>query len=83
MNCCVDPTAKLGLAGVTAMELRVFDEAVTVRVVDPLTPVRVAEMVVVPAAAPVARPEALMVAVAVLEDAQVAVVVTLVVEPSL
>ena len=48
--------------------------AVTVRVVEPVTPLLVAEIVVVPILTPVARPVALTVAVTVLEDAHVAVV---------
>ena len=83
MNCSVVPVLKLGLAGVTAMEERVFAAAVTVRVAEPVTPLSEAEMVVVPAATAVARPEVLTVAVAVLEEAHVAVALTLAVEPSL
>jgi hypothetical protein len=64
------------------MEVRVF-AAVTVSCVEPVTPVSVAEMVVDPAATPVASPEALMVATAVAEEAQVAVEVMLAVVPLL
>jgi hypothetical protein len=71
----------LAVAGVTATDLTVF--AVTVSAAVPLTPPTVAEMVLVPAATPVARPEALMVAVAGLDEDQVAVVVMVAVEPSL
>ena len=57
--------------------------AVTVAVVDPLTEFRLAEIVVVPAAAPVARPDVLMLATVALEEAQVAVELTSPVELSL
>jgi hypothetical protein len=42
----------------------------TVRVVLPVTPLKVAEMVVLPALTPVARPALVMVAMLVLDDAQ-------------
>jgi hypothetical protein len=80
VNGCVSPLATLGLAGVTAMETSAA--AVTVSVVLPLKLPEVAEIVVVPAATPVARPPAAMVAAAVLDDAQVAVEVRFCVEPS-
>ena len=54
MNCCWVPLAIDGTAGVTAIETRVAP--VTVRVVLPLTAPSVAEMIEVPAATPVARP---------------------------
>jgi len=57
--------------------------AVTVAGVDPVTELRAADMVVEPAATPVASPEELMVATAVLEEVHVAVEVTLAVEASL
>lgn len=53
-NCCVSPRGSEGLAGVTAMETRVA--AVTVSRVDPVLPEKLAEMVVVPRPAAVARP---------------------------
>jgi hypothetical protein len=73
VNCCVRPFATLGLAGVTAMETSAAD--ITVSVVLPVMLPEVAEMVVVPAATAVARPPAAMVAVAVLDEAHVAVAV--------
>ena len=57
--------------------------AVTVRIAVPFTPLSEAVMVLEPAATAVARPVALMVAVAVLELLHVAVVLTFAVEPSL
>jgi hypothetical protein len=54
----------------------------TASVVFPVTVPEVAEMVVVPTATVVARPPAAMVAVAVLDDAQVAEAVRFCVEPS-
>lgn len=83
MNCCVAPTAKLAVAGVTAIEVRVGAGAVTVSVVfaeiEPSVPV----MVVFPAATVVATPEALIVATEVLDEAQVVCAVTSAVVPSL
>ena len=77
MNCCLVPFAMLGVVGVTAMETSVA--AVTVRVVAPDTLPDVAEIVVLPVAALVAKPalpEALeTVATEVLVEDQVAVVV--------
>ena len=69
------PAGRLGLAGVTDMEDKVA--AVTVRVVVPTIPLKVAVMVVVPAPMAVARPVLLMVATDVLDDDQVAWPVTL------
>ena len=69
MNCWVSPAAIDGLAGVTAMLCRVAE--VTVSTVEPLTSPSVALMLLVPAATPVARPLALIVAVAVVPEAQV------------
>jgi hypothetical protein len=72
------------VAGVRARETRVgATVALTVRVVVPLTPLRVAEMVAVPAARPVARPAVLMLALAVLLEDQVTLLVILAVELSL
>jgi hypothetical protein len=81
VNCCVEPVATLGVGGVTAMDDTVF--AVTVSAAVPLMPLTVAVIVVEPAATPVARPAALTVAVAVLEELHVAVAVTFPLEPSL
>ena len=54
VNCLVRPLTTLGSIGVTAMELKVA--AVTVSVVLPDLPSRVAVIVAVPADLPVARP---------------------------
>jgi hypothetical protein len=67
VNCCVVPGATDGLAGVTAIETSVA--AVTVRVVELVTLAEVALIVVVPAFDAAARPDALIVPVAVLEEA--------------
>ncbi len=77
------PVAKLAGLGVTAMEVTVFEEAVTVSADDPETPFKVAEMEAVPAETPVAKPEALTVATALFVEAHVAIEVMLEVEPSL
>jgi hypothetical protein len=73
VNCCVFPTPTDGFTGVTAIETSVA--AVTVSVVDPFTVPEVAEIVEVPAFKPEARPPALMVAVAVVDEAQVTLLV--------
>lgn len=57
--------------------------AVTVRVALPLTPFTVAVMLAVPTATAVASPDVLTVATEVLDELQVADVVTEAVEPSL
>ncbi len=69
------PTGRLGLAGVTAMEVRVAE--VTVRVVDPEVAPRVAVMVagVALAARAVAKPLLLMAATVGAEEVQIAWVV--------
>lgn len=54
MNCCDAPTAIEGVAGVTAIETSVG--AATESVVDPVIELDVAEIFVVPAASPLARP---------------------------
>jgi hypothetical protein len=69
--------------GVTAIEVTLADAEVTARAAVPLTPLSAAVMVVDPAATAVARPDALMVAVVVLELVHVAVEVTFAVEPLL
>jgi len=81
LNCCVLPAAKLAVGGVTEIEVTVFE--VTVIPVDPVTPLRTALIVAVPVPAPVARPAALIVAIFVSDEDQVAVEVTLPVVPSL
>ena len=83
VNCWVAPSAMLGLAGVTAMDDNVAEVVETVSVAVPLTPVTVAVMVVDPAATPVARPAALIVATFVFALTHVAVEVTFFVDPSL
>ena len=67
------PAATDGFAGVTAIETSVA--AVTVRVVEPGTLPNVALIVVVPAFTVVAKPVVLIVAAAVLEEAQVTLAV--------
>jgi len=69
VNCWLAPATIDGLAGVTAMLCRVAD--VTVSTVEPLIRPDVALIVVVPAATPVASPPKLIVAVAVVPEAQV------------
>ena len=54
-NCCVLPAAAVGATGVTARDTRV--PVPTVRVVLPVTPEAVAEIVAVPPFLPCARPE--------------------------
>ena len=72
-NCCVVPFAIVGAPGVTAIETSVA--VVTVSVVCPTIVPLVAEITDVPPATPVARPAAVIVAVAAVADAQVAVAV--------
>src|SRR5271163_3447852 len=81
VNCCVAPLVIEGFAGVTAIDCSVA--AVTVRTVEPLIDDDVAEIVEVPIAAPLARPAALIVAVAVVPEDHVTLDVTFCVEPSL
>jgi methylglyoxal synthase len=81
VNCCVAPLVIDGLAGVTAIDCSVA--AVTVRTVEPLIPPDVALIVEVPTPAPVARPDALMVAVEVVPEDHVTVLVRFCVVPSL
>jgi hypothetical protein len=71
VNCCVCPFEIEGLEGVTAMDCRVA--AVTVSTsAGEVTPLRLAVMLVVPAAKPVAKPPGVMVAVTVLDEVQAA-----------
>jgi hypothetical protein len=81
MNCWVFPTSKLALLGVTAMPVTVF--AVTVSIAVPLCPPIAALIVLEPMATLLARPVALMVAMAGAELVQVAVLLTLAVVPLL
>jgi hypothetical protein len=73
VNCWVAPLAIDGFTGVTAIDCRVA--AVTVRVVEPLIAPDVALIVEVPTPAPLASPEALIVAVVVVPDDHVTVLV--------
>ncbi len=68
MNCNVAPATTTGFVGATDMATKVGG-ALTVNRVVPVTPLNVAEIVVVPAASPVARPPALTVAAEVLDEA--------------
>jgi len=68
MNCCVSPRATDGFSGVTAIELR----AMTVREVFPETPFKVAVIMLVPPATPVAFPPEVIVATLVVPEVQVA-----------
>src|ERR1700684_1770615 len=82
LYCCVSPSATVADAGVTAIDCSVA--AVTVSVAELLvTDPDVALIVVLPTPAPVARPEALMVATVVEADLPVAVLVRFCVLPSL
>jgi hypothetical protein len=73
VNCCAIPRGMLAFAGDTAIEVTTAE--VTVRVVDPETAPRVAEIVVLPAASAFASPWVgmlvLIVTAAVLEEFQV------------
>ena len=69
-----------GFAGVTAIDTRLGGP--TVRVMVPVTAPDVALICEVPWATPLARPAAVMVAVAVFDDAQAAVLVRSCVDPS-
>ncbi len=72
VNCSLEPKTPLGLEGEMAMEVR----AITVNEVEPVTALKVAEIVVVPGPAAVASPVlALIVATPVLLELQVALVV--------
>lgn len=81
MNCWFEPTAIEKFEGVTVIEAKVG--WVTVNTVEPLTDPEVAVMVDDPAATPFARPDAEMVAVAVVADDQTAVAVKSFALPSL
>jgi hypothetical protein len=73
VNCVRVPSGTEAFAGVTAIESSTA--AVTVNVVEPLTPVTVAVIVVFPAAEPVANPPTGFAATVVSDDAHVAVAV--------
>src|ERR1700722_437491 len=81
VNCCIDPLAKLGSEGVTAIPVSVG--ATTVNVALPVCPLSVAEIVVLPGESAVVRPAELTVATVVLVEAHVADALTLPVEPLL
>lgn len=66
VNCLLVPTAMLEFVGVTAIETSVAP--VTVRLALPVTDPEVAEMVAVPAATPLAKPDEFTDAVPVAED---------------
>jgi len=87
-NGCTLPTKIVGLTGVTASDTGVGGgggggTTMTVRIVLPDTPLRVAEIPVLPAAMPLARPPPPIDATPVLEEVQVTPAVTFSVEPSL
>src|ERR1700678_4079035 len=81
VNCCIAPLAIDGFAGVTAIDCNVA--AVTVSKVEPLIEDDVALIVEVPTPAPLASPEALIVAVVVVPELHVTVLVRFCVVPSL
>lgn len=83
MNCWVLPATMLGALGVMAMEEMAGAVAVTVSLAVPLTPLSAAVMVEEPAATPVARPEAFIVATAVFALIHVTLLVTFFVVPLL
>ena len=80
VNCWVKPFAMAGLAGVTAIDCSAG--ALTVRTVEPVTPLSVALIVDVPVATPVASPAVLIVATDVVAEAQVTWLVRFCVELS-
>ena len=80
MNCRAAPIARFAEVG--AIEIPVSDFG-TVRVAVPLTPLRVAVIVVEPGATAVAIPDALTVAKARFEEDQLTVELTFAAEPSL
>jgi hypothetical protein len=69
VNCCFNPAATLGLAGVTLIDTSAA--VATVRVVEPVIDPDVALMVVVPCATVVARPPVLIVAMLMAEEPHV------------
>ena len=74
VNCCVEPLAIDGLDGVTAIDSNFAAVTVSTSAVG-VTPLRLAVMVLVPTARPVARPALVMVAAAGVADFQVTFVV--------
>jgi methylglyoxal synthase len=81
VNCCVAPLAIDGFAGATAIDCNVA--AVTVSKVEPEIDDDVAVIVEFPTPTPVARPDALIVAVVVVPEDHVTVLVRFCVVPSL
>ena len=74
MNCCVSPLAIGGLAGVTAIDCSVAAVTVNTSTGD-VTPLRLAVMLLVPTATPVARPPVVIVATEGVADVHVTVLV--------
>jgi hypothetical protein len=82
VNCSVVPCTMEVLSGATVIDTS-FAGTVTVRFVEPVTELCVAEIIDCPAATPVARPAELTVAAAAFDELQVAVLVRSCVLPSL
>jgi 1,4-dihydroxy-2-naphthoyl-CoA synthase len=82
VNCSVVPFTIEGLAGVTAIDTSVGVVALTVRVVEPLTPPEAACILLVPAATPVANPPTVIFATPVVCELQVTELVKFCVELS-
>ena len=80
VNCWTVPRTRAGFAGVMAIETRIA--WVTVRVLDPDTPDSVALMVAEPVARLLAKPEPVIVATPLLDEAQAAEAVMSFVDPS-
>jgi hypothetical protein len=83
VNCCEASTTMVALAGDTEIDVKAAVDAVTLSVADPLIPLSEAATVVEPAVTPVARPLEFIVATPGLATVQLAVELTLAVEPSL
>jgi hypothetical protein len=83
MSCCAAPAATLAVDGETAIDVTVTAAAVTVSVAEPVTPLIVAVIAVLPALTPVATPSSLSVATAELDEAQATEDVSFAVDPSL
>jgi hypothetical protein len=76
VNCCVAAGASEGVAGVTAMDTSCGDAVTVNTAADEVTPLKLAVIFEVPPATPVANPPVEIEATVVLEDAQVAELVT-------
>jgi hypothetical protein len=84
VNCWVDPTWMVEVAGATLTDERVFVvPAVTVRLAEPATPLNEACTLVDPAAVAVINPDLVIVATDAVLTLQVAVELTMAVVPSL